>query len=295
MELKRITGEIYYIENPTNIGVIGGPEGAVLVDSGLDDDTGRRVLKLLDSQGMRPTAIINTHSHADHCGANGYIKEKTGATILAPEMEAEMIQSPLLEPLALFSFANPITELRNKFTMPRPSKVDRIFSSADARLRLGGIEVGVVPLPGHSVNQIGIEYGGVLFCGDSLLSEEILAKHRLPVNFDRETLRFLMGTHYGCYVPSHAQPVADIMGLAKANLAVTESLEGQISGIIRTPKAAEEVLREVCDATRMEIKGPSQYFVLRSVVLAYLSSMRGRGLAKPVMSENRLLWEGTGA
>lgn len=78
MELKQITDTIYYISNPTNVGVIKDGKTVILIDSGIDDDVGRRILRILDSEGMYPKAIINTHSHADHCSANAYIKEKQG-------------------------------------------------------------------------------------------------------------------------------------------------------------------------------------------------------------------------
>lgn len=76
---------------------------------------------------MFPKAIVNTHSHADHCGGNRYIKERTGATIYASEIESAIIQYPLLEPLYLFSGASPLRDLRNKFLMAQSSSVDHVI------------------------------------------------------------------------------------------------------------------------------------------------------------------------
>ncbi|MBI4980599.1 hypothetical protein HZC30_03540 [Candidatus Woesearchaeota archaeon] len=53
MELKKITEQVYYIPNHANIGVVKlGEKSAILIDTGLDDNTGKKVLKLLEEKGM---------------------------------------------------------------------------------------------------------------------------------------------------------------------------------------------------------------------------------------------------
>jgi len=43
MELKKITELVYYIPNPANIGVVkDGEKSVILIDTGLDDDTGKK-------------------------------------------------------------------------------------------------------------------------------------------------------------------------------------------------------------------------------------------------------------
>jgi glyoxylase-like metal-dependent hydrolase (beta-lactamase superfamily II) len=268
---------------------------AVLVDSGLDDDTGRRVLKVLGEYGIKPFAIVNTHSHADHCGANSYLKEKAGVVIYAPEIEADLIQHPILEPLAFFSFASPLGEMKNKFMMARPSRVDHVISNDESKLALGGIELGVIRLPGHSINQIGLEYDGVLFCADSILSKELLAKHKLPVNYDlerqRETLRFLERTRYRNYVPSHAPPSSEISELVRANMEAIDHIENVIIGFLEKPMTTDDITRGVCGILGLGVRSPTQYFLTRSVVMAFLSALCGRSAIKPVIVENELLWE----
>jgi glyoxylase-like metal-dependent hydrolase (beta-lactamase superfamily II) len=45
---------------------------AILIDSGLDKDSGKKILKLLESRGFSLKFIINTHSNADHTGGNRF-------------------------------------------------------------------------------------------------------------------------------------------------------------------------------------------------------------------------------
>ena len=62
MELKRIKDGIHYIPNSTNIGVIDvGEKTVILIDTGIDDSIGKRILKLLEDRGLSVVAIINTH------------------------------------------------------------------------------------------------------------------------------------------------------------------------------------------------------------------------------------------
>ena len=113
----QLSEKVYYIPNLANIGVIKDGNNAILIDSGLDDNTAKKILKVLEKENLILKAIINTHSHADHCGGNAYLKEKAQVKIYAPEIESGIIENPILEPLYLFSGANPISDLKNKFLM----------------------------------------------------------------------------------------------------------------------------------------------------------------------------------
>jgi len=54
MEIKKISERVYYIPNPANIGVVkDGEKSAILIDAGLDDDTGKKVLKLCLKRNLK--------------------------------------------------------------------------------------------------------------------------------------------------------------------------------------------------------------------------------------------------
>ena len=70
-ELVQVSEKCYYINCPAKIGVYVADEDHVyLVDSGNDKDAGRKVRQILDKKGWHLTAILNTHSNADHIGGN---------------------------------------------------------------------------------------------------------------------------------------------------------------------------------------------------------------------------------
>lgn len=296
MEMKKISERVYYIPNPANIGIVkDGEKSAILIDSGLDDDTGKKVLRLLEENGLFPKAIINTHSHADHCGGNKYIKEKTGAMIYAPEVESAIIQFPSLEPLYLFSGASPLKDLQNKFLMAQPSDVDYVIKRDERRLKFDEIEIGIIPLPGHAPNQIGVEADEVLFCADSLFSEDVLRRHKIPFYADidrtRETLRFLRDSQYKFYVPSHAEPRESLTELVDANLEAIDGIEKYLLDGFHGRRTTEQVLKDMCDHYQINMRGTQQYYLMNTVAMAYLSSLQNRGKLKVEVRDNSLFWE----
>ena len=89
MELQHIKDDVYYLSGIINIGVVAGEDGqAILIDSGLSDRSGRRILQALEAEGLRPVAVLNTHCHGDHSGGNAYLVEKAGVRVYAPLWDA---------------------------------------------------------------------------------------------------------------------------------------------------------------------------------------------------------------
>lgn len=295
MELKQLAENIHYIPNATNVGVIVSNTKAILVDSGLDDDTGRKILQTLEKSDMSVTAIINTHSHADHIGGNAYIKAKTGARIYAPDFEASIVHHPYFEPFFLFAGANPIKDLKNKFLMAKPSDVDCVIPSDTTLLNIDGMELNIVSLPGHALNQIGIAYEGVFFCSDSIFSTDVLKKHKIPFCIDilkqKETLSFLKETRYTKYVPSHAEPSGSIDTFVEAYQETVAALESNILELAMHAKSSEEILTSLCNTLDITIKGAQQFYLLHTSVMAYLSSLYEEGQLKTLIAGNRLLWQ----
>jgi len=295
MELKQITRNVYYLPNPTNIGVVKDDSGVILIDSGLDEDVAKKVLRILEAEELVPKAVINTHSHADHCGADAWIKEKTKAKIFAPEIEADIIQHPQLEPFLLFSGADPIEDLKNKFLMAKPCQVDYVIKNSERKLTFDKIELEVVPLPGHSLNQIGIEVDDVLFCADSVFSKNVLDRYKVPYVADvvklKETLALLNKSNYEYYVPSHAEPTNNITELVDINLETAKIIEEYILAALSNKKTTEQVLKTVCDNFKLEIKTAQQYYLINTGIMAHLSSLHKRGVLKFGIKENSVYWE----
>lgn len=294
MDLVKLTESVSYIPNTTNIGVIKTNSGVILIDSGFDDDTGKKILKCLQKEGLSLKVIINTHSHADHFGGNSYLREKTGALVYAPEIEASMIQHPIFEPFYLFSGAYPISDLKNKFVMAKPSPVEYFIGKQEKHLTVCETDIKIIPLPGHALNQIGVEKDGVFFCADSVFSGSVLEKHKIPFCVDtvaqRNTLEFLRESSYNIYVPSHGEPVHNIVQTANIYTGLINDVEKYSLEILSERMTGTRYLKEICSRFDIDIRTVQQYHLMNTIALAYLGSMHSQGLIEYILEENTLYW-----
>ena len=104
MELIKLGDKTYYIKNNTNIGVYKINErDVILIDSGIDSEVGRKILKVIRENDMEVVGIINTHSHADHIGGNNFIQSRTNCKIYNLGIENVIVNNPILEPMIMYS------------------------------------------------------------------------------------------------------------------------------------------------------------------------------------------------
>ena len=200
MELYKIGKRTYYIKNNTNIGIYKLNENdIVLIDSGLDESVGKKVLKIVQENNWNIKIIINTHSHADHTGGNNFIQSRTNCKIYASKIECDITNHPVLEPIYLYG-AYPFKELRNKFFEAKPSDCEEIIN-------IDGIEY--FTLKGHSFDMIGIKTSdNVYFIGDSIFNEFTINKYH--ISYLSNVAEFInsldeLSKLCGTFVPSHGE------------------------------------------------------------------------------------------
>jgi glyoxylase-like metal-dependent hydrolase (beta-lactamase superfamily II) len=286
-----IKGDTYYIQAPVCIGVYVKEDKCIIIDTGLDESSGRKILKELKEANITPVAIINTHSHADHFGGNNFIQKKTGISVCSSEKESVAIQYPEYEPFYLFS-SSPVKEMKNKFFMGKESSVDRLLKPG--KELISGFEVEVIPLPGHSIGQIGIlTKDNVLFCADSVLSKDIIHKYYLPYVYDvekqYETLEFLKNTSFEAYLMSHGGITEDITAHVDINVAVMKENEEYFLRMMQKPLTREELLAEFAEYKGIEMN-MVQYPLLFASVSAYLSYLANGGKVEYHFERGSLRW-----
>src|SRR5215469_14414945 len=145
MQLIQLDEHIWVIQGGANIGVIAYEDRCLIIDSGLDKDAGREILNQIKKLGLTPTALLVTHAHADHFGGAHYLVRQTGLKVYATRVEAAVMSSPILEPLYLFSGAQPPRELQHKFLLAKPSPSDVILTGNETAI--DGIPLQVLSLP----------------------------------------------------------------------------------------------------------------------------------------------------
>lgn len=130
IQFEPLAGNTLVARGPTNLGLYvfrqGDTARAVVIDSGGDEDAGRRIVRECERLGLSLATVFNTHSNADHCGGNASVYKRTGCSIVTTGLEAAFLQYPHLEP-SFLGGCFPQKALRNKFLMAPPSRATRLL------------------------------------------------------------------------------------------------------------------------------------------------------------------------
>lgn len=273
--------------------------GALLVDTGLDESHARKLLRALEGMGLMPTAILNTHSHADHHGGNAFIlKRFPGLEVFAPPLEAAIINHPLLEPLSLFG-ARPPRDLQTKFLLAPASPAQPLEGTG--RVSLGGVEVELLDVTGHAVQMYAVRAGDVLYAADALFGPDALGKHPLTFCADsrlQKEAAARLGTLTGVRVvlPGHGDPAEDLAGLAATNLAAYGRTTRAVLEAVEAGAApVDELLARVCATLGVEMTNAGAVVLNRAVVSAHLTELLEAGALEMGVEEGRLIFRARSA
>ena len=158
-----------------NCTILGDPESgeAIVIDPG---DEGPKVLRRLAAHGLKPKAILITHTHLDHVGANQDVKD-SGARLMLHEKDL-----PLYDNLAMqASFIGLET--------PARADVDEHIHQGDViRFGAGGDSVQVLHTPGHTPGSCSffVESQNLLLAGDTLFAGGIGRTDLWGGDYDQE-------------------------------------------------------------------------------------------------------------
>jgi len=294
--LQPIAGRVCYLPGSNNLGIVLTDDGgAIAIDTGLDKDTGRLLRKALDEARLTLRAIVNTHHHADHIGGNDYlVRNIAGITVYAPRLEAALIEHPVLEPIYLNMGAAPLSALRNKWLMAKGTTVDQLIDGE--RLMVAGVELEVIALPGHSINQVGLAVDGVCFAADGFFGTAILQKHSIPYAHDvgaqLASLDRLAERADLFYLPGHGDLAArDALEevLAANQAAITHSTQ-LVREALAEPSELTAVARRVQRALGLSLAGIPQYAIFVSAVAAHLSYLEAQGQARVALEDEGMVW-----
>lgn len=271
-----------------------GRGSALLIDTGLDDSHARKLLRALEGAKLTPTAILNTHSHADHHGGNAFLlKRFPELEVYAPPLEAAIINHPILEPLSLFG-AWPPRDLQTKFLLAPPSRARPLPELG--RVSLGGVEVELLDVAGHAAQMYAVQLGDVLYAADALFSPDALAKHPLTFCADSRSQKAAaasLGALTGVRVvlPGHGEPSEDLAGLVAANLAAyTHTTQAVLEAVQAGAGTVDELLARVCGLLGVQMTNAGAVVLNRAVVSAHLTELLETGVLALGVEDNRLIF-----
>lgn len=307
--LIQFSQNVYLLPLATNIGVIAmeqndGTVNICLIESGNDDAQAAVILEKIkaffDAESCKVTlkAVINTHSHADHCGGNDFLRKNTRCEVWASEGEAAIMQCPVIE-TGLIWGGMPVQELETRYFVAQPCAADRTFKNDAVFYIEEKIKVEVISLKGHYIDQTGFlltdtDGKKTLFAGDALSGRNALKRYWIQYLFDekqsKESLSRLSHIKADFYVPGHGDFVTQIEGLVELNLLALLETENLILDELKTPKTSEEILKAVADRNSLNLK-LSQYVLIGCTLRSYLSALAGEGRIRYEIKENKMLWQ----
>lgn len=290
-ELIQVSDNCYYIQSPAKIGIVKiSKDEVVLIDSGNDKDAGKKVKRIMDSNGWSLKAIYNTHSHADHIGGNQYLQKQTGCNVYAPGIERDFTEHPILEPAFLYG-ANPPKSLKHKFLMAQESVVQPLTEQCLPE----GMEL--IQLPGHWWSMVGFRTSdNIVYLADCLSSKETLEKYQISVLVDvqayLETLKKIQSLKASLLIPSHAEPAEDITDLAEYNIRKVHEIGDTIVRICSEPANFDYVLQKIFEQYQLTMTF-EQHALVGSTVRSYLTWLQEQGRIRADIVDNKLIWQAT--
>lgn len=136
-----LLGNTWYVGTEAiTVLLIRGPEGAVLIDTGVPESA-ESVLRNIEAAGAKPTdieVILTTHAHLDHAGAIAQLRQITGARVLATAASKELLERGGKDDL----------HFGNRIIYP-PVQVDGVLQDGEI-VRVGPLELTAHATPAHT-------------------------------------------------------------------------------------------------------------------------------------------------
>lgn len=158
----RIIGNLYFVGDANGeVFLLTSPKGHIMMGAGAANST-ESIQKNIESLGFKMTdvkAILLNHNHGDQSGGAAYMKEKTGAAVMAGFGEIPYMEHGMFNPPAIPVPAATDGRGGRGGGPPRypPVKVDRALFDGDV-VRVGALSVTAYLIPGHSPSSTTFAY-----------------------------------------------------------------------------------------------------------------------------------------
>ena len=140
-----------------------GTKSAAIIDALLDFDqasavvstqSADEILAAAESQRLNIDWILETHAHADHLSAAGYLRSRTGVNV--------GIGADIVEVQRAFGPVFDASDIK-----PDAADFDRLLKDGEL-IPLGALSIEVMATPGHTPACVSYRIGNAVFVGDTL-------------------------------------------------------------------------------------------------------------------------------
>lgn len=306
MAVINISDCIYYISGPTNIGIIeerlsDTKSNLYMIDSGCNTEDGKRIFteitEYFSQKDITIKAIINTHSHADHCGANNYIQQKTNCEIWITENEQGSLINPFLQPIISWG-GNPLPEINSSYYVAEKTVPNKIINPNEKFTLLNGIKISFINLPGHYFEMVGIlcenDNKKVLFASDGIFGRKNIGKYWIPFLYDvkefKNSLDTISSLNADFCIPGHGEPTSQIEETVELNkIAIISNEQCILEALKYKEQTQEDILKYVADKNEINLH-IAQYMLIGCTIKAYLTFLYNEGKISYHIKENKMYW-----
>lgn len=306
MAVINISDCIYYISGPTNIGIIeerlsDTKSNLYMIDSGCNTEDGKRIFteitEYFSQKDITIKAIINTHSHADHCGANNYIQQKTNCEIWITENEQGSLINPFLQPIISWG-GNPLPEINSSYYVAEKTVPNKIINPNEKFTLLNGIKISFINLPGHYFEMVGIlcenDNKKVLFASDGIFGRKNIGKYWIPFLYDvkefKNSLDTISSLNTDFCIPGHGEPTSQIEETVELNkIAIISNEQCILEALKYKEQTQEDILKYVADKNEINLH-IAQYMLIGCTIKAYLTFLYNEGKISYHIKKNKMYW-----
>ncbi len=309
---------VYVIPGVTNVGVITDSKKSeiYLIDTGRTEEQGEKLFAALEKQfgpleagasgqKYKIKAIINTHAHADHTGADSLIQKKTGCEIYLSAAERGILENPYLQSCVLWGGFSP-KEFHNSMYMPALIEHSKLidFSKSKKITAPDGstYKMSFMELPGHYFGDTGVlittsNGEKILFAGDAISNRAELGKYwiQFMIQPDKfaETLVKICHIENLCWcIPAHGKFIKDDLNETAelCTIAIYSTRQSILNALKNGPLSTEKLIQEVARQHNISM-GLGQYNLVSATIKSHLSSLREKKMIKMKVCENQIIWE----
>nr|MBU1327801.1 MBL fold metallo-hydrolase [Candidatus Omnitrophota bacterium] len=116
----------------------------------------KEIKSVIDKYSLKPKAVINTHGHGDHIGAN----KEFSIPVWIHRLDADFLMDPSKNLSGAFGF------------LLKTKSASRLLEDGDM-LDIGKYNLEVIHTPGHTPGSICLKGAGVILTGDTLFCQGI--------------------------------------------------------------------------------------------------------------------------